>query len=258
MEIDSSPQVRDDPLRPEVRRTFTLSGFSDETQAYLFARNALPLTDATLPDRPLALLNVDQRNRGEQLWEIIATYGVGPAPDDQVQLDTTGETVHMERALSTTAYGTDPPNLHDAINWDGERIQGVDVPIPSLKIQITRTVPKATIDATIGDLATLTGTVNSATYLGRPAGELLFTGLIAQTKDAESYRVTYSWKASPNLTDLEIGGITGINKKGWEYLWAMTEKTIESNTIQGSTIVPTVRAVYVQKLFREADHNLLP
>lgn len=35
----------------------------------------------------------------------------------------------------------------------------------------------------------------------------------------EDWVVTFSFAASPNAVELTVGDITGIDKKGWEYLW---------------------------------------
>jgi hypothetical protein len=57
----------------------------------------------------------------------------------------------------------------------------------------------------------------------------------------EDWEIPFKFAASPNATDLTVGDITGIEKKGWEYLWvryadAEDEETLIQQPVAASHI----------------------
>ena len=60
--------------------------------------------------------------------------------------------------------------------------------------------------------------------------------------------------ASPNANNLSIGGINGINKKGWEYLWV---RYVDDKDAAAMMMVKKPLAVYVEKVYQAGDFSLL-
>ena len=56
--------------------------------------------------------------------------------------------------------------------------------------------------------------------------------------------------ASKNVNGETIGDITGVNKKGHEYLWVRYEDAVESNAI-----LKKPKAVYVNKVYPDGDFS---
>jgi hypothetical protein len=58
--------------------------------------------------------------------------------------------------------------------------------------------------------------------------------------------------SNQTLPALSMGNITGIEKKGHEYLWVRYEDNVESNAL-----IKIPRAVYVNRVYREEDFTQL-
>jgi len=103
-------------------------------------------------------------------------------------------------------------------------------------------------------LFALTGRVNDGTFKGFAAGECLFLGATGSKRGSGDWEITYRFAASPNATNLTLGDITGINKKGFEYLWVRYED-VEDTTAKA--LVKRATAVYVEKVYLDGDLDLL-
>jgi hypothetical protein len=194
--------------------------------------------------------------------------------------DTGGGTQHITQALQISnvpdadgfdqfekKFPSSAPGQAGAINADSNSVQGVDIVVPALQWTESYDVPSTYISTDyIKSLAKLTGTVNNAPFRGFPAGEVLFVGATgAQDWDEErgdgpwslSFKFVQSPNAGPNtggpnptdtLPPLKIGFISGIEKKGHEYLWVKYTDAVESDFL-----VQLPQFVYVDKVYRDED-----
>jgi len=196
--------------------------------------------------------------------------GAEPSTPDPLKrarsFDTTGGTQHITQALSFTGYGTSAEksypssatNMSGAIGVDSNGVNGVDVVSPQLQWQEQYDVPNAYVTAAyVRGMAGITGTTNSASFRGFEAGEVLFVGCSGSQewddqKGKGPWSLSFRFVASKNVTDQEIGSITGIEKKGHEYLWVMYEEAVSSNSL-----IKKPKAVYVNKVYRESDFSQL-
>ena len=78
-------------------------------------------------------------------------------------------------------------------------------------------------------VASLVGKVNSSSFKGWSAGEVMFLGMSYSTpaSGAEKVVVTYNFAIQPNESGVKIGDRM-VSKKGFEYVWAIS-KTIAAN-----------------------------
>jgi hypothetical protein len=141
-----------------------------------------------------------------------------------------------------------PPNLKGLINIDGEgNVQGVEVPVPTYKWTETHYVDDSfvtnTFKANVYSVAA--NPISNVTFRSFAAYEPLFLGLSGSQRHAGGdWELNFSFAASPNQTALTIGGITGINKRGWQYVWPRSVMSVQ--TVSGvSYMVPKVQQVYV-------------
>ena len=65
-------------------------------------------------------------------------------------------------------------------------------------------------------------------------------------------RITYRFAASPNMTGLIVGTITGITKGGWHHLWALYADDVDQNTLIKRPI-----AAYVERVYDPGDFSQL-
>lgn len=232
----------------------------DEAKTDLLAdvagtRNGLPL-------RPL---KTSIREVSSDVFEGVVTYAplnrqqVANANSGRRSFSTTGGTASITQSRSTIASyapsALDAPDFGGALNVADGRPGAVSVEVPALSLQITRIKPAADVTLTYQrTLAQLTGRVNSTTFEGFQAGELKFLGASGNELEEGDFELTWDFAASFNETGLTVGDITGIDKKGWEYLWVYHAEEIDSTT---NTRVIKPRAVYVEQLFETADFTSL-
>jgi hypothetical protein len=141
-------------------------------------------------------------------------------------------------------------------------VQGVDIVIPALTWTETYDVPSVYVSsAYIVSLSKVTGTVNNAAFRGFPAGEVLFLGASGsqewdERKGDGPWTLSYKFVQSPNagpqqtIPALTIGSISGIQKKGHEYLWIRYEDNVSNNSL-----VKEPKFVYVNKVYRETNFS---
>jgi hypothetical protein len=209
---------------------------------------------------------------GDNAWQVTINYektGAEPSTPDPMKrarsFDTTGGTQHITQAHDDRRYPlfgvgglSAAPDQQKAIGVDGNGVNGVDIVVPALQWQEQYDVPNAYINATyVRGLAGMTGTTNNAAFRGFEAGEVLFVGCSGSQewdneKGSGPWSLSYRFIASKNVTGQTIGSISGIDKKGHEYLWVRYE-----DSVSGSNLLKTPKAVYVSKVYKDADFSAL-
>jgi hypothetical protein len=248
------------------------------------ATSVYPLT-LTCPINGITLYRSDVRYRplrgksgGCDLWDFVCDYEDPQALDDKRQLDTgsyrfrvstSGGNMRITSSLAqvkayTSQGSANPGNYFSVlapdyqgalgVSRDGD-VEGVDIVVPALRFTITYRQPLATItDAYVRTVEALTGTVNASTFYGRAAGEVLFLGADGEQGVDSDPTWSYDFSRMPNLTAQQIGDITGIAKKGHEYLWVLFEETTDAGA---KAIVRRPKAVYIERLYQLAAFSSL-
>ena len=224
-----------------------------------------------------AQLYVDQYSvsyLGDNAWQLTINYtkdGAEPSTSDPLKrarsFDTTGGTQHITQACSVGSGGTldfekrypsSATNMSGAIGVDSNGVNGVDIVVPQLQWQESYDVPNAYVTATyVRGVAGITGTTNNASFRGFEAGEVLFLGCSGSQewddqKGKGPWSLSYRFVASKNVTGQTIGSISGVEKKGHEYLWVRYE-----DAVSGSSLIKQPKAVYVSKVYKDSDFSLL-
>ncbi len=247
---------------PSVELRYTIRGTDDDVEA----RNALVANSPALYDPwggGLLFLprdTVSVQPVGEMLWEGIVRYGTIPATNESVfAFDTGGGTQHITHSRQTVASYAPPsqtaPDFKGAIGVTADSVEGVDITVPVYHFSETHY-----LDATLvtepykATLFALTGRVNSGAFKGLAAGECLFLGAAGTKRGQGDWEITFRFAASPNVTGLTIGDITGIAKKGWEYLWV---RYADAEDAAAKALVKKPVAVYIEKVYADGDFSLL-
>ena len=190
------------------------------------------------------------------VWKGRARYLV---PEVEYTFDTGGGTAKVTQSYSTVgAYapgGFTPPDFGGAIGVTEDSVEGVDIPSPKFDFTETHFLPDATV-TTAYKLAifNLTGRKNDATFKGFTAGEVLFLGATGSNRGTGQWSITFRFSASPNVSGLTIGSITGISKLGWQYLWV--KYATESDDTAFAMVKKPV-AAYVEEVFLDGDFSTL-
>jgi hypothetical protein len=248
--------------RPTAVMKYLVKGTSDEQAALTAlaagspgAYNGLARTN----------WNVSPIGDGSDAWEGAVNYALVSSAPRQVgqstySFDTAGGTQHITQAkqhvATYTRGGATAPDLEGAIGYDGQDVQGVDITVPVYNFSETHYLAAESVtDAYKAALFALTGKVNNATFRGFAAGEVLFLGASGTQRQGDNaWEITFRFAASPNVTNLTIGGSSGIAKKGWEYLWVQYEDHADTGA---KAILKRPRFVFVERVYDEAGFSAM-
>ncbi len=210
---------------------------------------------------------------GDNAWQLTIQYEKNGAEDGDDPLkrsrsfDTTGGTKHITQACSVGSGGTldfekrfpsSATNMSGAIGVDSNGVNGVDIVVPQLQWQESYDVPNTYVtSAWIRGVAGVTGTTNNGAFRGFEAGEVLFVGCSGSQewddqKGRGPWSLSFRFVASKNVTGETIGSISGIEKKGHEYLWVRYEDAVSNNSH-----IKQPKAVYVSKVYKDSDFSAL-
>jgi hypothetical protein len=83
---------------------------------------------------------------------------------------------------------------------------------------------------------------------GRQVGVLFMgaSGARRGTDPDDRYEITYKFAASPNQDGMSVGGISGIQKRGWDYLWVQYGDDVDPTA---KVLIKKPIAVYVEQVY---------
>ena len=204
-----------------VELRFLVTGTDDDTQVA-----AGVLSESPAAYNGLLRESVTFSRIGELEWESTVRYATPPATDTDPSFtfETGGGTAHITQALGTSgvyvAEGNTAPDFQHAIGVTRDAVEGVDIVVPVYKWTETFRLSAAAVTGAYKALVfALTGRTNDAGFRGFQAEEVLFEGARGSRRGTGDWEITFAFAASPNVTGMSVGSITGISKKGWEYLW---------------------------------------
>jgi len=246
-----------------VEMVYILTGTSDDVTAKNLIASSTPSIYNGLVRQSIQIEPewVDT-TRGDGQWVATVRYGIRPPTEvgeSSFSFDTSGGTQHITQSLATVhrygAPGTTAPDFGGAVGVTHDNVEGVDITVPVYSFSETHYLDAAVVTpAYKGTLFNLTGKVNSASFKGLAAGECLFLGASGSKRGAEDWEITYRFAGSPNRSGLVVGPITGIAKKGWEYMWV---RYADSEDAAAKAIVKKPVAVYIERVYEEGNFALL-
>lgn len=185
---------------------------------------------------------------GFNLFRVTVPYGRNPRADGSLRfnMSSQGGTFHVSASRETVAkYPAEAKDYKQLIGVHGDQVDGVDIVVPATRVSVTFSHPAGVLNLpyafTIADLA---GTVNSDTFLARPAGTMLFLGHDCSDGSDVAAEATYHFAYSKNLSGFSIGPISGISKQGHDYLWVAFKPAVDDGKP-----VHEPEAVYVERLY---------
>ena len=227
-------------------------GTDDDTEVHTLAQGTIP---AFYRGYPFQDYRVEPHGGG--VWKVIARYGNDQPKDENVidvSFDTSGGTHKITQSLETVASAGITsilaPDFKKAIGVNGDAVEGVDIHVPIFNFQEKHYFANLSWSY-LGMLHNITAKTNNDTFRGYPAGEVLFLGAAGSRRGVEMWEVTYKFACSPNKNNITIDTVM-VDKKGWEYLWV---RYVDSEA--NGTLVKQPAAVYVEKVYEEADFALL-
>lgn len=246
-----------DKSKAEIAYLVTKAADEADVKAAVFSAippfyGVLLLRSVTLDER----INLDT-------WKVTVTYDL-PDPVNQTNpepvfsFDTGGGTQHITQSRQTVArYGpAASAALGGAIGYDGENVAGVDITVPVYTFSEVQYLPLAMVTPQYkGVLFNLTGTVNSFPFRLLNPGECLFLGASGSKRGSDgTWEINFKFAAQPNRSNLMVGTIGPIAKKGWEYLWVQYGDDVDP---AAKVLIKKPIAVYVEQVYEYADFGLL-
>ncbi|MCC7409962.1 MAG: hypothetical protein IT442_17985 [Phycisphaeraceae bacterium] len=240
---------------------YLIRGTEDHAEARTQLLATAPTTLGSL-HRDLDSVRVEELHTG--IWLGTVPYAKSqftqsePQTGDSVySFDTGGGTQHVTQSLQTIGkYPTGAPDFKGAIGVTRDSVEGVDITVPVYRFSETHIIDDDDVTAVYkGKLYSLTGKVNSSSFRGLAAGECLFLGASGSKRggpSGEDWEITFNFAASPNRTGLVVGDITGIAKKGWDYLWVRYE---DAEDATAKALVKRPVAAYVEKVYDSGDFS---
>jgi hypothetical protein len=242
---------------------YVITGTDSDTDAtdalddYL-AQNNLRTWDDGIPYQGIAIEQV-----ADQIWFATVNYGYMNNSQNETtnySFDTGGGTMKITQShagFSVNKYaksGSTAPDFQGAIGVDDNSVNGCDIVVPTYNFSEARYLEAGDVDDTYKmALFNLTGKVNNSSWHGYAQGEVLFLGASGSKNGRNGkWEIAYKFAASPNRTGIQIGSISGIAKKGWEYLWVRYEKSVNQDVL-----VQTPAAVYVHQVYEYGDFSNL-
>ena len=242
---------------PRAILRYVIKDTDDHSEALTALEAAAPSVFEDLPRLKYKVVPV-----GPLLWYGEAQYGYPSKQSTGVKLyqfDTGGGNQHITQSLTTAArYGRPgyiAPNFFGAIGVTANNVEGVDVVVPVYHFsEINYESNSQVNDAYKAALYNLTGKVNDDTWRWFAAGEALFMGAGGSMRAGGDWEITYRFAASPNYTNLVVGDITSIAKKGWEYLWV---QYLDEEDTTAKSMIKRPWSVHIEQVYNYGDFGIL-
>jgi hypothetical protein len=203
-----------------------------------------------------------------EMWLCVVRYASSSqtspeAGQSSFSFETRGGSQHITQSLQTVARYASPdiaaaPDFRGAIGVTTDGIDGVDITVPIYTFTETHYLPPEEVTTAYkGTLFHLTGCVNNGSFKGLAAGECLFLGASGSrrgTDPEDLWEISFAFAGSPNVSGMTIGGITGVAKKGWEYLWIRYQ---EAEDTAAKMLIRKPIAAYVERVYRDGNFAAL-
>jgi hypothetical protein len=251
--VESRPQTfGDDQNTAEL--IYRLDGTHDDVAAKAHADANCPLEYEGLTRVSVELEPIDpDEETATGAWKVTARYSgqqiVQLGGEGDFAFEISGQTVHVTHSKATVAVKTipdyTPKNYKGAVGVSGPpgdiTIEGADVETRAFTWSETHRLSASTVTwAYRRQLAALYGKVNNASFRGWPAYEVKFLGASGSKRGRDEWEITFRFAQSPNVSGGSIGDITGIDKKGWEYVWVRFEEMEVDNALTARPVQANV------------------
>lgn len=234
---------------PTAQLNFIIQGTDDYDQALDQLAQKAPAVFDGLPR-----LNHGVEPIAQDIWLGFTRYGrqnIQQTGGNVYQFDTGGGSQHVTQSLGTVKRYARPGhaagNFLGAIGVTKDSVEGVDITVPVYNFSEIHYKNAAFVnDSYIAALFQLTGTVNNKNFRNFAPGEVLFLGASGTKRGSEDWELVFRFAGSPNMSSMVIGDITGISKKGWEYLWV---QYVDEEDENAQTLIKRPYSVHIEQVY---------
>jgi hypothetical protein len=196
---------------------------------------------------PIRGLQIKEKEASTGFWRFTVTWGTliyqvsGKIGGQQQQVRTSRVLTGVFTNDPKTIPGDPAWSVNDEgvpVGWDGRTVHGCSIYVPQETWSESVEIPLAdfTDDYKNAVRAIVRSPVNSEPFRGLDANEVLFLGMQYQisTQNPDYVSASFEFSASENLDGedaLTVGSITGITKKGWDFLDVHMPVTVGANPV---------------------------
>lgn len=258
--FDSRPAAHGDS--PAATLRYTVKGTGDEQEALDALASAAPpiyegLLRTTWRVEPLAdgsdwwdgeVSYQRMSNAAFEVGESAYAFDIGPGTQRITQA--------LEHIADYAHPGKTAPSFYGTIGVTDDEVEGCEIDRPVYTFSETHYKAAEFVDDDYKAalFAVACKPVNDAGFRGFAAGEVRFLGASGSQRGDDTWEITYRFAASPNVEDLNIGGITGVAKKGWEYLWVRFAPKVD---VGAKVLIKWPVSVHVERVYGESDFSTL-
>lgn len=243
--------------RASAELVYKVYGTTNDATAQAAALSEAPATHRGLP---LVGSTIDEILVG--VFEVVVSYSSIDIPEtgeSEFSFEIGAGSQHITQSLETIAIyapdGETAPDFKGAIGVTDDSVEGVDISVPVYRFSEKHIIAAASVTGAYKALLfEATATTNNASFKGFAAGEVLFQGASGTTRNQSEWEVTFNWAASKNETDLVVGDISGIAKKGWEYMWVRYREVKDDDA---GRIVRRPSSVHIERVYKASNYALL-
>ena len=243
-----------------VEIPYIVTGVQDEDEAL---RTVLGHVAHVCQGLELDSIEIDARENATT-YRVNAIYRTESESSDDssqesatISFDCGGGTKHMTHSLSQKkAYGS--RDAGGAIGWNGKtgsemEITGVDIPTAQLRETYTKIMRLSKITTSFKKkVAELVGKVNSGSFHGWSAGEVMFLGMSYSSPNKKNAKVPVSFNFAIQPNESSKVGSHKVSKKGFEYVWALSKTTADSGVPKAE-----IEAIFVDTVCETASFSSL-
>jgi hypothetical protein len=222
------------------------------------------LVRQTVELKPIWIDITAQGGVGDGRWDVFVRYGLKANASDTgtgdatIEFDTTGGTQHITQGMQPFGeYACKDESVESffgAIGVTGSgssrTVEGVDIVVPAFKWSETHYLTDAVVQSKKATWYTLTGKTNSEVWRGYAIGEVLYLGVTGRKRGVDSWEVTFSFAASPNVADAcadwptDIKPSSAVPKTGWQTMSVYYREAAGDTNILPKPIQVCINTVY--------------
>lgn len=252
-----------DPSQGGQKRVFSVTNETDPDNVHA-AVIAAPgyASSVDIDGRSYYPTTFNHERLGKDVWRSTVDYKAfefPPVNEIEVEFDTDGGSARVTQALSHigdyVASGT-APNYNGAINVTDDGVDGVDIEIPAFQWSYHITLTTADLDqAWVLAVASMTKSVNSATWHGFAAGTVLFLGLRGRAKyGSTESQLEFRFRFEPvDSARTDANGISLPDRNGHDVLWYRSRDLLDAN----GNLVKRATSAHIDRVYRYAAFSSL-
>tara|TARA_R100000808_G_C2145033_1_gene152799 strand:+ start:234 stop:1130 length:897 start_codon:yes stop_codon:yes gene_type:complete len=138
----------------------------------------------------------------------------------------------------------EPKVEHEGLNYEDGAYQGADVFRPSGSFSFDYYPSNSTCTHSYQTtVMNSVGKLNSDSFRGYAAGELLFWSCRGQSRNDRDWKLNLTFRVSPNVSSKKLAGIDVTNVGGWDYQWVhYVERIVDHGGGQKTAVSVPVQA----------------